>query len=72
MDRYSYLVAFVDEGVLRKALIHKGSCPVIELHEESTLDDEPQEVRDSLLQAIGPFRSWVNGQTSRTENSRHA
>lgn len=57
-DRYNYLVVSADEeGKIRRCLVHKGSVSVIELHEESTLQQEPQ--RAELITAIAPYRNWV-------------
>lgn len=57
MDRYNYLVVCpTNAGRIRRLLVHK-TVPSIELHEESSLEDEPQ--RDELVAAIAPFRSWI-------------
>jgi hypothetical protein len=56
-DRYNYFVVWDQDGRIRRALVHKGSVSVIELHEESALEGEPQ--RELLVSVIGPFRKWV-------------
>lgn len=63
IERYAYVVATVDSatGAITRRLVHK-SCPVIELHEESTFDSEPAEVREVLTKIMGKFRQWANRQ----------
>jgi hypothetical protein len=69
MDRYTYFVLVpnpdhdrhdpdTDEPVLRKYLVHKGGT-LIELHDESTLDAEPEPFRTELKKIITKFRTKV-------------
>jgi hypothetical protein len=57
IDRYTYVVlATQGHGfAYRRCIIHKATASPIWLHEQATLDDEPEDVQ---LQ-IAPFRKWV-------------
>ena len=62
MDRYSYFVLVPgregDDPPVRKFLVHKSGT-LIELHDESALDGESEEVRQILRQIITPFRTKI-------------
>lgn len=76
IDRYNYVVLSHQDGKLRRCIIHKTLTSPIELHEEDTLGDEPEDLQAQLV----GFREWVlrnifgasNGASAqtRTENPR--
>lgn len=58
MDKFNYFV-LVPSNPIEKKLIHKGNSPLIDLHDESTLDDEPEPVRTELRKIISKFRNKI-------------
>ena len=62
MDRYSYFVLVPgrggDDPPMRKFLVHKSGT-LIELHDESALDNEVEEIRQELRKIITPFRTKI-------------
>lgn len=66
LDRYTFFVLVPnnaqdpnpEQPVLRKYLVHKSGT-LIELHDESTLDAEPEAIRDALRKIIMPFRTKI-------------
>lgn len=68
MDKFNYLIlvpnyAAMDDltqgPLVEKYLVHKGSTPLIELHDSPTLDEEPRQIRDELMPIVRPFRNRV-------------
>lgn len=58
VDRFNYFLLVPDAEqplVVHKFLVHKAGA-LIELHDSSTLDREPEELRDQLRRIIVPFR----------------
>lgn len=55
MDDYNWLVVTPAGD---KHLVHKGSCPRTDLHDESTYETEPN--REEIEKVVGPFRRYVS------------
>lgn len=71
MDDYHWFIAGVVPadrrlgGPIEKLLVHKARPDAILLHDANTLDSEPTEVRDALVQVGQSFWDLCNTRTPR-------